>query len=65
MCIRDRLINFTTAPGYKTAKKLVNIIKRNINIVNSHSITNNIDFVNKVKDLKIEPNHKLVSFDNC
>ena len=60
MCIRD---SFTTTPGYKTAKKLVNIIKHNINITNSHSISNNVDFVNKVKDLMIEPQYKLASFD--
>ena len=57
------LVNFTTAPGYKMAKKLVNIIKHNIRITNDHSLINSIDFVDKVKDLIIEPSYKLASFD--
>ena len=57
------LVNFTTAPGYKTAKKLVNIIKHNIQIINDHSLINSVDFVNKVKNLIVEPSYKLVSFD--
>ena len=51
------------APGYKTAKKLVTIIKHNIQIINDHSLINSVDSVNKVKKLIVEPTHKLISFD--
>ena len=30
------LVNFTTAPGFKTAKKLVKLIKENIHLTNNH-----------------------------
>ena len=57
------LVNFTTAPGYKTAKKLATIIKENIVLNNNRTVINNLDFINKIRDIKISPNYKLASLD--
>ena len=57
------LVNFTTAPGFKTSKKLVTLIKDNIFLKNNHIIVNNIDFINRVNDIKLQPSYKLASFD--
>ena len=57
------IVNFTTAPGYKAAKKLLQVLKNNIKINNNHSIRNNIEFVNRVKSLRMLPQYKLMSFD--
>lgn len=39
------LVNFTTAPGYTTAKKLVSVLKQNLNLTNNRSVVNNTDFI--------------------
>ena len=57
------LVNFTTAPGYKAARKLVSILKHNLHLINNRSLINSCDFVEKVKNLMIEPHYKLISFD--
>ena len=57
------LVNFTTAPGFKTAKNLVTLITDNIFLKNNHIIVNNIDFINKVNDIKLQASYKLASFD--
>ncbi|XP_055922780.1 uncharacterized protein LOC129953564, partial [Eupeodes corollae] len=57
------LINYTTAPGYKIAKTLQKIIKNNIKIINNHSIQNNKDLIEKLQNLNISPNYKLISLD--
>ena len=66
MCIRDRirpLVNFTTAPGFKAAKKLVALISDNIQLQNNRSIINSMDFINKVRNIQLLPTYKLASFD--
>ena len=57
------LVNFTTATGLKTAKPLVRLIKDKLQLQNNHSIVNNTDFINRVKSVELQPNHKLASFD--
>ena len=57
------LINYTTAPGYKISKKLVNIIKNNVVLDNNHCIKNSIELVNLTKEMNISSQHKFVSFD--
>jgi hypothetical protein len=57
------LVNFTTAPGYKTAKRLVNVIKQNILLHNNYSLIDSTDFVDRVKNINIEPSYKLASLD--
>ena len=36
---------------------------KNIKISNNHSIKNNIDFINKLKSIKLRSNYKIASFD--
>ena len=57
------LVNFTTAPGFRTAKKLVKIIKDSLIIENNHTVKNVIEFIHKVNNIKLFPNYKLVSLD--
>ena len=57
------LINHKTAPRYKISKKLNNIIKNNLKIDKNYSIKNNIEFVNKIKNLELRPDYKLVTLD--
>ena len=54
------LINYTTAPGYKAAKKLAEIIKNNITLENNHSIKNSSELVDLTRDINIETQYKLV-----
>ena len=55
------LINFTTAPSYKIAKKLSEIIKNNINIKNDHSLKNSLELINITKNFNMEVQYKLAS----
>ena len=57
------VVNYMTAPGYRTAKRLVKIIKENIDIVNNYSIKNSYDLVEKIKTIKSAPHYRLASFD--
>lgn len=41
------LLNFTTGSEYLAAKKLVKILKDNLNLPNNHTIVNCKDFINK------------------
>ena len=54
MCIRDR---------YKVAKKLQLIIKNSIKLQDNHSVKNNLEFIEKIKNIDVLPSYKLVSFD--
>ena len=38
-------------------------IRDSIHIKNNHTIANLIDFINKVKNVKLPPNYKIASFD--
>lgn len=57
------LINYKTAPCYKIAKVLQKVIKANITIVNNNSLKNNLEIIEKTKNLNILPQHKLISLD--
>ena len=57
------LINYTSAPTYKIAKKLQHIIKNSIKMENVHSVKNTLEFIEKIKTIEILPNYKLVSMD--
>lgn len=58
----DFVVSFTTAPGFRTAKKLVKLIRDSIDIKNNHPNTNLTDFINNVNNVKLSPNYKLASF---
>ena len=53
------LINHKTAPSYRISKKLNCIIKNNLKIDKNYSIKNNIEFVNKIKNIELKPDYKL------
>jgi hypothetical protein len=57
------LVNFTTAPTYKVAKKLDQILRIHYEFTTSHSLKNSLDFVEKTKDIEIQNHHTLASFD--
>ena len=72
MCIRDRpkihkdnvpirhVVNFKTPPSYKVAK---GTIKDSISLKNNRSIKTTIEFMNKLKRIKLQDNYKIASFD--
>lgn len=57
------LVNFMPSPAYKVAKKLDQIIRREIVLENNHSIKNSIELIDKIKTQSIKNNHKLASLD--
>ena len=44
-------------------KKLINIISENTNFVSRFAIKNNIELVNKIKNVKLPTKAKLILFD--
>ncbi|KAI5724687.1 hypothetical protein M8J77_005960 [Diaphorina citri] len=57
------LIDSRYAPCYRLAKYLQNLLQNNANLNSESHLTNGYQYTNKVKDLKIPSNSKLVSFD--
>ena len=39
------------------------MIKDNLQLRNNHSINNNNNFINEIKSVELQPNHKVASFD--
>jgi len=58
------IVSNINAPTYKIAKWLVKELKEVPNI-KSMSVKNSFEFVDKIKDLRIESDETLVSFDVC
>jgi len=57
------LVNFTSAPTYKLAKKVEQIIKSNLHLEKSYSLKNTFDFIEKLKEINIKYHHTMASFD--
>lgn len=57
------LVNFTTAPSYKLAKKLDRILRNNIKLHNSYSIKNSFEVAQLLSEFKIANHHTMASFD--
>ena len=55
--------NYTTAPGYKTSKKLYHIINDNIKFEKTYSIKNNIEFIKNLNNFKTSTSLKMISLD--
>lgn len=53
------LVDYTTSPTYKVAKML----REHIVLVNSFSLKNSYDLIDKTKDIKVLQHHTLASFD--
>jgi hypothetical protein len=57
------LVNFIPSPGYKIAKKLDTIIRREFKFHNNNSLKNSYDLVNKISDTQLRDSYLLASFD--
>lgn len=57
------LVNYTSAPAYKLAKKLERVIKKEVKLENSHSLKNSLELIEKVKNVNLNSRHTLASFD--
>lgn len=57
------IINYKTAPSYKLSKYLKTILKDTIDLENKHTIDNTMHLVNRLDDVEITENTRLVSFD--
>ena len=57
------LVNFTSAPSYKIAKKLDIILRRHTVFNKNYSLKNSLELVDLIKELTIEPRHTFASFD--
>ncbi len=51
------------APTYKLAKHLIRMLIEHIILNNSFIVTNSTNFVTDLKRLKINVNHKLITYD--
>ena len=57
------VVNNRSAPAYKTAKKLSNILNQHLNLNNYYTINNSTDLANNLTRLKINENHRLINLD--
>lgn len=57
------LVNYTSAPSYKLAKKLETILKNNIILEHNHSVKNSFELINSIQNLEVKPHQLLASFD--
>lgn len=57
------LVDYTTAPTFKIAKKLEGMLKEHVTLANNYSVKNCYELVDKTKNLKIMNHHILASFD--
>ena len=57
------VVDYTTAPAYKLAKKLQRVIKAGVILKENFSIKNTYDFINKTKNVKVSSSHKMSSLD--
>jgi len=57
------IVNFRSAPAYKLAGFLLEEFTKLINIPDSTSIKNSLEFINQVKSLEIEDHYQIISLD--
>jgi len=57
------VVNNRSAPTYKTAKKLNNILNQHLHLNNYYTINNSTDLANNLTRLKINDNHILITLD--
>ena len=57
------VVSYMTAPAYKLAKRMINIISFNTNFDPKFAIKNSLELINRIKDLNIPKNSILLSFD--
>jgi hypothetical protein len=57
------VVNNRSAPAYKTAKKLNNILNQHLHLNNYYKINNSNELANNLTKLKINVNHRLIRLD--
>ena len=57
------VVNNRTAPAYKVAKYLTNIVSQHITLHNQYIITNSTNLANDLTKLELHENHNLITFD--
>ena len=57
------VVSFFSAPSYKVSKKLIDLIKNYTCFSSKFQIINSYDLVNKINNLRLPHNCKLLSFD--
>lgn len=57
------IINYKSAPSYKLSKYIKTVLKDTLDLEYKHTITNTTELINKLENVKITENTKLVSFD--
>lgn len=57
------IINFRTAPSYKLTKFLQSYLKNNYRYINSKCTESSISLANKLKDVKLNQTHRMLSLD--
>lgn len=57
------VVSFTTAPCTKLSKELIGIIQIETNFHAKYAIKNSIDLIDKIKNIQLTRNCKLISFD--
>ena len=57
------VVSFVSAPSYNLSKKLIDIILEHTNFSAKFQIKNSYDLVNKIENIKLTENSKLISFD--
>ena len=57
------VVSFFTAPSYIFSKKLIYIITENTNFLAKYSVKNSTELINKIKNINLADNAKLISFD--
>jgi hypothetical protein len=57
------VINWTHAPAYQLASRVAFFLKYSINLPNTFNVTNTTDLLSELKELKINQNCRMCSFD--
>lgn len=57
------IVNFTSAPSYKLARIMSNILKDKLVLPNKYIIKNSIELANKIKNVELTKNDILISLD--
>jgi hypothetical protein len=57
------VINNINAPSYKVAKHLIGILNRHLHLGNQYNVSNSTTVANNLTKLKINENHKIITYD--
>ena len=57
------VVNYTSAPAYKAAKKLGRVIKAGIKLEENYSLKNTYEFFGKTRNLRVSSSHRMCSLD--